>query len=237
MKTAEVFVKNIKYSISSKIVPISTVINGIKHSPSNNCTALPLRGGKGETLPDWADEQPSREINRKHNSDLRKIFLSELELSKVNALKGLYFFLKLLPKKPDYYYIGVSNNLARRIGDEHLKNKDFIFYSICFPNNRVKYLNEAIRFYASKPMSSDFKDEYIRESSCLEKVLFEYIAWVGCNDWPKKTWEEVETHFIANKDFYPCCNDSKKDALPSAHYLDEFECIKTVLHQLLLNSI
>lgn len=209
--------------------PIQTLIDGIKTSPSSSPAALPLRGAKNEGLPEWADHPSSRDSNRSHDSTLRKLFLGRELLLDGKILKGLYFFLRFHSAPVKYYYIGKANDLGRRIEREHLKNKDFIFYSIAFPQNRNLYLNEVLCFYGGKPKYVHLKEEYKRESDCLEEVLFDSIAWVGCNDLEMSTWEAVETHFICNKSYKPCCNVSKKNAIPSDHFLPEFNAVQSVL--------
>ena len=195
--------------------------------------ALPLRGGRNEVLPDWAIDPNSREINRSHYSALRRTFLRENFLLGANVLRGLYFFLRLFPKPTKYYYIGKANHLARRIEKEHLKNKDFIFYSISYPQNRIRYLKKVLCFYGSKPKYAHLKEEYMRESDCLEEVVFDSIAWIGCNEFEMKTWEGIETHFVSNKAYKPCCNVRKKSADPADEFRPEFDAVQNVLNQLL----
>lgn len=236
MNTTEVIVKNQRYSFSCHVTGVQSLLHGIRNSPSGNPEALPLRGAKNERPPAWASDPISRGFNQTHCSKLRKMFLEELNLSISSGLNGLYFFLKQLPNAPQYYYIGKSNNLARRIGTEHLKNKDFIFYSICYPQNREYYLDEVLKFYGSKRKYAKFKGEYIRESACLTRVSFDTIAWVGCNEWPMTTWEGTETHFIASEVYKPCCNVSEKNATPPEQFRQEFNAVEAVLNRLLDNK-
>jgi len=233
MKQFAVRIRDEMYCFTGNISPIQSLVDGIRNSRSTNPQALPLRGSRDETLPDWVVDSNSREINRSHYSALRKSFLREKLLLDTNALRGLYFFLRLFPKPTKYYYIGIANPLARRIRNEHLRNKDFIFYSISYPQNRERYLKEVLCFYGSKPKYAHLKGEYIRESDCLKEVMFDRIAWVGCNEFEKKTWEEIETHFVSNKDYKPCCNVRKKSVYPADEFRPEFDAVQNVLDQLL----
>jgi len=135
--------------MQGNIYPVKMLIEGIRNSPSSDPTKLPLRQ-KGQVYPEWVDKIESRLGNKSYWKNLRSLFCNKLFGAQGNE-PGLYFFVSSINEKYPFYYIGISTegksyNVSDRV-DEHLLEKDYYFYMLAQPNNKIVYHEEALKFY------------------------------------------------------------------------------------------
>ncbi len=153
---------------------------------------------------------------------------------------GIYFLFDYYNSTVKFYYIGISGTkrnpnrpLWERI-EEHLKNKDIIFYSIAFPERIEIYRNETKIFYEDGNYSGK-KDEYKRQFDALKVTTIKYIAWISHTIFDYATWDAVETFFISQK--RPPANFKKIDASPNMQYSPQFEVIKNYFFDNLVEQL
>lgn len=204
----------------------------IRLSPTIDPSALPLRTKKGAKYPDWVVDQQIREANLEHYTRIKAAFVrNDLCLSKSTGA-GIYFFIQRKSRSPGFYYIGITDSLFRRISDEHLRRKDFISYSLAYPEKRQLYLNEVLAFYGRK--YSKYKCEYKLESECLVSTPFDTVAWISSRDLDMSTWEGIETHFVSFRSgYHPACNVKKVEYEPEQRFADAFVLVRELFDDLL----
>jgi hypothetical protein len=192
--------------------PVEPFLNEIRSFDSPNPEALPQRSNF-----DISDElSEARQINRKLYGRLKDRYRKETLFHGYEKILGIYFFYSITDGRPQFYYIGIGDNLSERFKD-HLRRLDFIFYSLAFPHNYVLYYRDAIRFYAEGKYASH-RPEYDRQFDAVKTVGIQYIAWISSAQ--NVNWYEMETYFIAT--FKPPVNDRKKTESPKPQFHEDY---------------
>ncbi len=240
--------KNIEFigenTMNGNIYTVGSLIDGIKDSPSLEPELMPLRQ-KRPPYPDWVDKLDARLINELHWSALRKVFINKLFFGHSGNEPGLYFFHSSLNEKYPFYYIGTSKkgnsyNVKNRVS-EHLLEKDYYFYMLAYPNNKLKYYKEAERFYfAPGEKYANKINEYARQYHALDKVsAVSSVAWITNSNFNENDWDAVESFFVTT--YKPPANGAKKseplEFPPLSNYKSKFEEAENYLFNIIIPQL
>jgi hypothetical protein len=221
------------------VFSLELFIERMRHFPSPDPKILPQRSNFA-----FVDSyRPIRDINRNLYKGLYKEFL-QCHMKEGLLYPGIYFLFDYFDRETKFYYIGISGTkrnphrpLWKRI-EEHLKNKDMIFYSIAFKKMRDAYKKDTKIFYEDDNYEKK-KDEYKRQFNALETVTIRYIAWINHSQFNYQTWDAVESFFIST--YRPRANGSKLDEPlefpPLSDYKSKFEEVKNYLFDALITQL
>lgn len=201
--------------------PVRPLVDSILRSQAVKPRVLPLR--QKDPLPISIPHREARIENEMAFRNFKSRFIKDNLLTQSVKLPGIYFFYNKKAGLKYCYYIGIADSLKRRMG-EHITRRDYVLYSLAFPEKTREYLDEVLWFYGEKRQYKKYIDEYKRQTECLDSAMFDTIAWIASEELSFCAWDLIETHFIVKSQ--PCVNADKKYSVPDKHYESRYEEVR-----------
>jgi hypothetical protein len=227
--------------MKGNIVSVESFLQRIRNFDSPNREALPQRSQRDIIIDSL---RQARDVNSNLYLSAKDNFIDDRLFKNYPDIPGIYFFLKLENSVYNFFYIGISGTIDGQLEylrerlRKHMITFDYFFYTLAFPNNYQTYYDDCIRFYGSGIYKGKMKT-YKRQFEAIDKVKFNYIAWIGGSDFDIKTWDAVESHFITT--YKPPANGSKLNKKliipPLSHYKSKFEETKNHLFNTIIPQL